>query len=180
MAKIMKGRYAAQTDEPFVVFIIGMRINKFLEFKKWLSVARAMGPMIEVLNKNPQKGYLGGQSFLYWPGVALVQYWRSFEDLENFARSPQEPHLSAWKAFHKKISGDGSVGIWHETYMVQPGQSEAIYDNMPIFGLADATKHVKAVGGKHTARRRLGGDNEPPVEIVDGYEETEKGKDGSV
>lgn len=180
MAKVMKGRYTAQMDEPFVVFIIGMRINDFFQVKKWLPTARAMPPMLAAMEKDPQIGYLGGQSFMYWRGVGLIQYWRSFDDLENFARNPQEPHLSAWKAFHKNVSGDGTVGVWHETYMVQPGQSEAIYDNMPIFGLADATKHVKAVGSRHTARRRLGGDNEPPVEIVDGDKETEKGKDGSV
>jgi hypothetical protein len=29
MAKVMPGRFTAQTDEPFVVFIIGMRVNRF-------------------------------------------------------------------------------------------------------------------------------------------------------
>ena len=28
MAQIFPGRYAAQSGEPFVVFLIGMRINK--------------------------------------------------------------------------------------------------------------------------------------------------------
>jgi hypothetical protein len=31
MAKVIPGRYTAQTDEPFVVFMIGMRINRLLK-----------------------------------------------------------------------------------------------------------------------------------------------------
>jgi hypothetical protein len=30
MAKIFPGRYAAQSDEPFVVFLIGTRVNRLL------------------------------------------------------------------------------------------------------------------------------------------------------
>jgi len=38
---------------------------------------------------------------------------------------------------------------------VEPGNYEAIYSNMPVFGLAKAAEHVRAVGGRETARRRL-------------------------
>lgn len=34
MAKIFNGRYTAKTDQPFVVFLIGMRINKWWPFDK--------------------------------------------------------------------------------------------------------------------------------------------------
>jgi hypothetical protein len=61
------------------------------------------------------------------------------------------------------IGADGSVGIWHETYLVQPGQYEAVYGNMPVFGLAAATAHLPAIGRRETARRRLGGRSEPAV-----------------
>ncbi len=79
------------------------------------------------LYEHPEKGFLGGEFFLYWRGPALVQYWRSFEDLERFARNPDNPHLPAWRRFNQTVGSDGSVGIWHETYMVQPGTYEAIY-----------------------------------------------------
>ncbi len=72
-------------------------------------------------------------------------------------------HLSAWRQFNKSIGSDGSVGIWHETYLVDPGKYEAVYGNMPVFGLAAATKHVPAVGRRETARRRLGGEGEPAI-----------------
>ena len=34
MAKVLPGRFTARTDEPFVVFMIGMRVNKFFAFRK--------------------------------------------------------------------------------------------------------------------------------------------------
>ncbi len=141
-----------------------MRINKLFAVNKWVPTIRAMGPMLRELYKHPEKGFLGGEFFLYWRGPALVQYWRSFEDLERFDRNPDDPHLPACRRFNQTIGSDGSVGIWHETYMVQPGNYEAIYSNMPPFGLARATERVPAIGGRETARRRLlRGENEPAV-----------------
>jgi len=155
MSKVFPGRFTAQTDKPFVVFLIGMRINKIFAINKWLPTAMAMTPMIRTLYKHPEKGFLGGESFLYSRGVGLIQYWRSVEDLERFARSSEEPHLEAWKRFNRVVGADGSVGIWHETYLVDPGNYEAIYGNMPIFGLAAATKHLPINGKKDTARQRV-------------------------
>src|SRR5579884_4543698 len=86
MAKVIPGRFTAQTDEPFVVFMIGMRINKFFAFRKWIPIAMALGPMLRTLYTHPEKGFLGAQTFFFWRGIVLVQYWRSFEDLEKFAR----------------------------------------------------------------------------------------------
>lgn len=152
---VVNGRYTARTDEPFVVFIIGMRINNLFAVRKWLPTVRAMGPMLKELYAHPEKGFLGGEFFFYGRGPALVQYWRSFEDLERFARDRDDPHMPAWQRFNRNVGEDGSVGIWHETYLVEPGNYEAIYSNMPVFGLAKATEHVRAVGGRETARRRL-------------------------
>src|SRR5947209_17074997 len=83
MAKVIPGRYTAQTDEPFVVFMIGMRVNRFFAFTKWIPTAMAMGPMLRTLYQNPEKGFLGGQTFFYWQGIALVQYWRSLRTWKN-------------------------------------------------------------------------------------------------
>lgn len=163
MAQVIPGRFTAQHDESFVVFMIGMRVNKFFAFRKWLMVARAMGPMLSTLYEHPEKGFLGAHTSISWRGVTSIQYWRSFEDLEKFARDKSDPHLEPWRQFNKRIGTDGSVGIWHESYLVQAGQYECVYGNMPIFGLAAATKHVPAVGRLETARRRLGGANDPVV-----------------
>jgi Domain of unknown function (DUF4188) len=163
MAKVLPGRFTAQTDEPFVVFLIGMRVNKFFAFRRWIATAMAMGPMLRTLYQHPEKGFLGAQTFFFWRGIVTVQYWRSFDDLEKFARDKNDPHQESWRKFNKTIGADGSVGIFHETYLVEAGKYEALYGNMPVFGLAAATKHVPAVGKRETARRRLGGESEPAV-----------------
>ena len=155
MAKIHPGRFTADTDRPFVVFLIGMRINKPFALHKWLPTALAMGPMLGSLAQDPDSGFLGGEPFFYPGGVGVLQYWRSTEDLERFARAPREPHLKAWKRFNKAVGQDGSVGIWHETYEVAAGRYEAIYANMPRFGLASATAHVPVGRRGETARERL-------------------------
>jgi len=167
MAKVLAGRYTAQIDGPFVVFVIGLRINRFWALRKWVPTAMAMGPMLRTLYQHPEKGFLGAETFFYGRGIVLLQYWRSFEDLEHFARSQDEPHFAPWKRFNKMIGGDGSVGIFHETYLVPAGQYEALYGNMPAFGLGAAGEHVPATGRRETARRRLGGDNNPAVPTPD-------------
>ena len=114
--------------------------------------------MLRTLYRHPEKGMLHAETFLMWRGVMMVQYWRSFEDLEKFARNREDPHAAAWQRFMKNVGGDGTVGIFHETYVIQPGAAESIYGNMPRFGLAAATKHVPVTGHRATARDRLRGE----------------------
>lgn len=168
MSAVFPGRYTAQIDGPFVVFLIGMRINRLWAVHKWWPVSMAMNPMIQELMQHPEKGLLGFQQFFSWRTILIVQYWRSFEQLEAFARNPNDPHLPAWQRFNKAVGGDGTVGIYHETYLVQAGQYEAIYGNMPVFGLAAATQHDPIARKRETARRRLGGENEPAVAYPEG------------
>jgi Monooxygenase af470-like len=162
-SKPFKGRYAAYTDEPFVVFIIGMRINRFFSLRKWTFGAASFVRMLIDLRRNPEKGYLGGQQIIYPRGIGMIQYWRSFEDLERFARSQTDLHVPVWRRYNQMVGSDGSFGIWHESYLVQPGAYEAIYDNMPAFGLGTVMNHSPAIGRRETARRRLGGESEPAV-----------------
>jgi hypothetical protein len=160
MAEVRAGRFTAQVDEPVVVFVIGMRINKLRAVRKWLPVMKEMGPMLRTLYQHPEKGMLHAETFLMWRGVMMVQYWKSFEALEQFARNRDDPHAAAWQRFMKNVGGDGTVGIFHETYVIQPGAAEAIYGNMPVFGLAAATQHVPATGYRSAARARLRGAEE--------------------
>ena len=67
-----------------------------------------------------------------------------------------DPHLEAWKQFRKVIGDDGTVGIWHETYLVRAGEHESIYGNMPRCGLANAFEHVAVSDGRNAARQRIG------------------------
>jgi hypothetical protein len=155
MSKIFNGRFTAKTDKPFVVFLIGMRINQWWRIDKWFPVSNAMKPMMQALYKYPEKGFLHAEFFWNFGGPVLMQYWQSFDDLENFARNPSDPHLGPWKKFNQAVGSNGIVGIWHETYLVNPNQFETVYGNMPRFGLAAAMEHVEAVGRRETARLRL-------------------------
>lgn len=154
--KVFPGRYTAQTDEPFVVFLIGMRVNRIFALRKWTRVAAAMPPMIAELKRGPALGMLHAQFFMYWRGVGVVQYWRSFEHLHAYAHARDSQHLPAWAEFNRRVGSDGSVGIWHETYLVARGQYESIYANMPQFGLAKATEHIPVTGRMEGARTRIG------------------------
>jgi hypothetical protein len=156
MASIFPGRYTAQNDEPFVVFLIGFRVNRWLALRKWMRVAAAMPPMIAELRRNPALGLLHAQYFVYWRGVGVIQYWRSFEQLHAYAHARDAAHLPAWAEFNRRIGGNGVVGIWHETYTVSPGQYESIYANMPRFGLGSAVPHVPVTGCMDSARARIG------------------------
>lgn len=159
MATVFPGRFTAATSEPFVVFLIGVRINKLLAIHKWAPTVMAMGPMLRSLFQHPEKGLLGARTLVSWRGVTMIQYWRSFDDLERFARSTDDPHMPAWRRFNKAVGyQDGAVGIWHESYLVEPGHFETVYGNMPVFGLAAATAHVPATGRRETARQRLESD----------------------
>ncbi|WP_261303125.1 DUF4188 domain-containing protein [Paenibacillus andongensis] len=162
MSKVIPGRFTAQMDGSFVVFIIGMRVNKLWALHKWLPVAKAMNPMLQELYRNPELGFIDASFHLSWRGVTLIQYWKTFEQLEHYARHGAT-HLEAWRNFNKKVGTSGAVGIYHETYLIPEGNYECVYNNMPVSGLAKAGSHVPAVGKRETASRRLGRDGEPAV-----------------
>ncbi|MGG2095120.1 DUF4188 domain-containing protein [Bacillus sp. S13(2024)] len=137
MKPVISGRYTAQMDDSFVVFVIGMRINKFFAVSKWLPVALAMGGMLKELYENKELGFLDTESFFNGRTIVQIQYWKSFETLEHYARHASL-HLEAWKNFNHKASKTETVGIFHETFVVEKGQYESLYANMPLFGLAKA------------------------------------------
>jgi hypothetical protein len=161
MPEILAKRMAAEIEGDFVVFLIGMRINKIWKVHKWLPVFLAMPRLIKELDGKPETGFLGSIS----GGMMLVQYWRSFEHLEHYARSHDHLHWPAWVDFNKRMGKSrGDVGIWHETYLVRAGEYEAIYSGMPAYGLGKVGKLIPASGRMDTARGRAGRDSsETPI-----------------
>lgn len=139
--------------EPVTVFLIGMRANRFRAAGRVLWTARQMPPMLRHLEQHPESGLL---AYRMWFGrtTLLLSYWRSPEHLQRFAADPDAPHLQPWRDFSRMPSTD--VGIWHETYQVQPGNAEGVYVNMPVFGLAEAIGHEPVGPGSRTARQRMG------------------------
>ncbi len=150
IAKRMTGRM----DGDFVVFLIGMRVNRWWKIHRWLRVALAMPRMIRELLAHPDLGFLGAEQ---WFGrtTVMVSYWRSTEQLMAYARSRTAAHLPAWRDFNRLIGTNGDVGIWHETYRVRPGDYESVYVNMPAFGVGKAGELVEASGHREHAAGRL-------------------------
>jgi hypothetical protein len=153
MVDINRGRWTAEIDGDFVVFIIGARINSkrhLFSALRDLGGRRGMNHMLKYLMDHPEKGLLGYQTM----GLANVQYWRSFEQLEAFAKDKDDPHLDAWRNYWRRVGKDTRTGIWHETYLVRGGEYEAIYGNMPASGLGKASTLVP-VAESVGARQRL-------------------------
>lgn len=152
--QVIKDRMCAQVDGEAVVFLIGMRFNKLWKIHKWFPVVMAMPRMLRELEQKPDLGLLG---YHQWFGrtVILLQYWRSVEQLNAYAKSRDSAHLPAWRAFNRAVGKSGDVGVWHETYLIKEGNYETIYVNMPPFGLGKATKSVPASGRRESAAGRM-------------------------
>jgi hypothetical protein len=155
MPKVQPGRFTAEMDGDFVVFIIGMRFNKLWKVHKWFPPFVAMPKMLRELQQHPEKGLLGARGSVGGRTITLVQFWRSFEHLEAFAKNQDDIHLPAWRAFNKRVGASGDVGVYHETFRVAAGQHETIYSNMPVMGLAAAGASVPVGKRTDTARDRI-------------------------
>ena len=147
MKQINQGRWTADIDGDFVVFLIGARVNSWrhvVRMYRDLGGRRGMNYMLKYLTEHPEKGLLGYESM----GFVNVQYWRSFE------------HLEAWRNYWKRVGKSTHVGIWHETFLVRNGEYEAIYGNMPSYGLAKASRAIpvaEAVQARQRIRAALAG-----------------------
>ena len=167
MTQVIDRRVTAEIEDDFVVFLIGMRINKLWKMWKWLPVILAMPRMLRELEQRPESGFLGADGYAGSPRRPMVvQYWRSFEDLETYARSKEAAHWPAWVKFNKRVGSSGDVGIWHETYLVPAGGYECVYNNMPPTGLGAVARLIPAAGRKATAASRAAVRDEPYPEAA--------------
>jgi hypothetical protein len=153
VTEVRQGRWTAEIDGDFVVFLIGARGNSKLQAVKVfadLGGRRSMHHMLRYLTQHPEKGLLGHQT----AGFTVIQYWRSFDHLEAFAKDKDDPHLEAWRGYWRRVGQSTGAGIWHETYLVRAGEYEAIYGNMPPHGLGKASTLVP-VAESVCARERI-------------------------
>ena len=152
MTQLAGRRMAAEIDGDFVVFLIGASPSKLHLVRSLIDLGgrRGMKHMLDYLVAHPEKGLLGYQMGL----PVIVQYWRSFEHLEAFARDADDPHLAVWRNYWRRVGKSDRTGIWHETYLVRAGEYEAIYGNMRPFGLGKAGRLVP-LSESSSARRRI-------------------------
>src|SRR5262245_24338164 len=90
---IQGGSYTSRLPQPVdgedgsvVVFLIGMRVNRWRRVRSWWPTFSGMPTMLRELQGRPDSGLLGVRT--YWSGrhFMTVQYWRSMEELGAFAR----------------------------------------------------------------------------------------------
>src|SRR3954470_11404609 len=79
-AKPDQGRFTAQLEGDFVVLLIGSRpeVRHPIRWFRDVGGRRGMQHMLTYLTKHPEKGLLGFE--MGFP--TIVQYWRSYEQLE--------------------------------------------------------------------------------------------------
>lgn len=156
MAELNTDRVTGELDGDFVVFRIGMRINALWKVHKWVPVLRAMPKMLNELETDPESGLLGYDTKLGIRNHEVVQYWRSFEQLREYALDQTAHHAPAMKWAHRLMRENDAVGIWHETYLVEDGAYETVYQNTPPVGLGKAGTLLPATERRKTAAGRLG------------------------
>jgi hypothetical protein len=107
--------------------------------------------MFVVLEKARDEGLLLNRLLTSPEGPVLMQYWRSYEDLDRWAR--KQPH-SRWWRWLMEHTGKG-VGFYHEIY--QAKAAEAIYEEgtKPVGpALFSSLQPVKGGEGRSRDRQR--------------------------
>ncbi len=149
-------------DEGFVVFLIGARVNKWWMLPVLWAVAMANRRMMKELAADPEAGLLSYEA--YGGRTTLsVMYWRSYEHLQRYAKAKERQHAPAWRQWIRRWGPTGAIGIWHETYVVEPGSYECVYHHMPPFGLGRVGPRVPAEGALKTGPGRLAAGRPTPA-----------------
>ena len=154
--QVQPGRWTAELEGDFVVFLIGAMVHDPVAAPEAARLLAAMAEMLDELEADPSHGLLGYTRHGEPGHGVLVQYWRSFDDLERYARNPGAAHAPVWRAWNRLASDERSgAGIWHETFKVAAGGYEAVYQNMPVIGLQKAGRSLTVTEARDSARARL-------------------------
>lgn len=157
MTRVPDGRWTVNIQGDFVVLIIGTQVRNPLRALRALRMLAQMPKMLADLSDDPSKGLLGYQTHGFGLYGCFVLYWRSFEDLERFARDPGDRHAKVWRDWYRLAQHKNkSVGIWHETYKVRAGDYEAVYIGMADFGLMRAGNATPIGSRTASAAQRIG------------------------
>ena len=105
--------------------------------------------MFEALERARDDGLLLNRPLMSPEGPLLMQYWRTYDDLDRWAR--RQPHSRWWRWLMEHI-GRG-VGFYHEIY--QAKTAEAVYEEgtRPV-GPAVFSTLERIKGGEGRSRER--------------------------
>jgi len=145
-------RMSAELDGEFVVFLIGVRINRVWKIHKWLPIFKARKKMLHELMAHPETGCVSH----YQSGGIAILYWRTYEQLEYIARNPDKERWPAWASFHEKLDRSrGDVGVWREVYVIKPGQTEMVHGGTRALGLSKVGHRVPRSGANAQSVERV-------------------------
>jgi hypothetical protein len=138
-----------------------MRVNAITGLKTLLG----FGPKITKSVDARPEGLLLHENFvfsLFPPHLGMRQYWRSFDDLEAWARS--EPHRAWWQQF---LRDSGGTGFWHEAYFMRGGMEAVYIDMVKDMGFLRFAPISAARGAMFSARGRVhrSGEETKPVPV---------------
>jgi hypothetical protein len=145
----------AERGEPFVVFLFGMRWNRLSGLPRYVWGLRVVRRVLADLKARREPGFLAGHVYLAGRTLIAAQYWESFDQLDAYARDHALPHRRAWQRYLREALEDPAMGLWHETYVVEPGGWEGVYVNMPAWGLGAGAALHEMRATKGSARDRL-------------------------
>jgi len=156
MTEIINEQVTAELDGGFAVFRLGMRINTLWKVHEWVPILRAGREMTAEVAADSETGLLAFERRFGLRDIEIVQYWRSFEALRNYALDPEFSHAPSMRSTMERMERSDAVGIWHELYLVDDGSYEAVYYNAPPTGLGKAGTLSPTDGTNRTAAGRLG------------------------
>jgi hypothetical protein len=82
---IIDRRVSAEIEGDFVVFMIGVRLNKPWK-PSWWPVFSAMPRMLKELSQKPELGLLHYRLHFGFPNSMVIQYWRAIDRLRTKPR----------------------------------------------------------------------------------------------
>jgi len=162
MVKKKYTRISIDTDAyPELIFIeLGMAPHNLLGF--WTAMSTLSG----IHRSTKSEGLLAHNIGVIFKGLRphfiIRQYWRSFADLERYARG-DDTHKNWWR---EMLQDTKHTTIWHETYSIKGG-IDAIYGTtgkqLATIGLSSFAPVIEAKGSAYSARKRMNANGEETI-----------------
>ena len=112
---------------------LGIQVRKLSAFPYVLRLGRTIERSAKAA-KTSNAGLLRSEMIRFaWNHFGVIQYWRSFQELEAWSHRP--PHADWWREAADRLRTKGDFGIYHETFLVPADSIESIYMNTVPTGL---------------------------------------------